>query len=139
MGAYTNLVAGFNRIVELGGNQIRIRYFNITPGSVWDDEVTLAQSGSSLWTSGVVQSLNTRQGSSDSVLLQQGKIIDSDKKVYVGGDILFNGSVQSVDVQIGSPTGELYTTIPDGGVVKEVEGLNVYKKQFIRRLTGSLT
>ena len=139
MGIQSNLVTGFNRIVELGGTQLRVRYFNITPGSVYDDEVTLSKSGTDLWTSGVIQSLNTRQGSSDSVLLQQGKVIDSDKKIYVDGDLPFNGASQSVDIQIGSPTGELYTTIPDGGVVKEVEGLNVYKKQFIRRLTGSLT
>jgi len=139
MGVHDKLIKALNRTIDLAGTQCRIRYFNITPGSVWDDEVTLAQSGTTLWTSGVIFSLNTRQGSSDSVLLQQGKIIDSDKKIYVNGSLLFTGSTQSVDIQIGSPAGDLYTTIEDGGNVKEVEGLPVYKKQFIRRLTGSLT
>ena len=139
MSTHDKLTKGLNKVVNLVGVPIRIRYFGVTPGSVWDDEVDLAQSGTSLWTSGVVFSLNTREGSFDSVLLKQGKLIDSDKKIYVNGSLLFTGSIQSVDIQIGSPTGELYTTIEDGGNVKEVEGLPVYKKQFIRRLTGSLT
>ncbi len=138
MALHDKLIAGLNRAVELAGVPVRIRYFSVTPGSVWDDEVALTQSGTSLWTSGVVFSLNTRQGSSDSVLLQQGKLINSDKKIYTNGSLLFTGSSHMIDIQIGSPTGDLYTTIEDGGNVKEVQGLPVYKKQFIRRLTGSL-
>lgn len=137
MGVQEKLVQALNRTIELAGTQIRLRYFSSTVGSVWDDERTLSVSGT-VWTSGVVFSLNTRQGSSDSVLLQQGKLIDSDKKIYLNGSLITNGSINSVDIQIGSPTGDLYTTIEDGGNIKEVQGLPVYKKQFIRRLTGSL-
>lgn len=132
------LIQGLNKIVSLAGTSIRIRYYDQIYDDIYDEPISLSQSGTDLWTSGVVFSLNTREGSSDSVLLQQGKLIESDKKIYVNGSLLFTGSIQSVDVQIGSPTGELYTTIEDGGNVKEVEGIPVYKKQFIRRLTGSL-
>jgi len=79
-----------------------------------------------------------KEGSTESLLLNQGKLIDSDKKMYVNGSLVFTGSTLLVDVQLGSPTGDLYTTIPDGGEMWEAEGIPVYKKLFIRRLTGSL-
>lgn len=138
MEVHDKLILGLNNVVKRAGTSIRVRYYNSVFDEVYDEPIDRLQSGTDLWTSGVVFSLNTRQGSSDSVLLQQGKIIDSDKKIYVNGSLLFTGSTQSVDIQVGSPTGDLYTTIEDGGNVKEVQGLPVYKKQFIRRLTGSL-
>jgi len=132
------LVQALNRTIELAGTQLRIRYFDATIGSVWDDESTLAQSGNNLWISGIVFPINAREGSVESLLLEQGKLIDSDKRLYVHGSVLFTGSTQLVEVQLGSPTGDLYTTIPDGGIEWGVQGQPVYKKQFIRRLTGSL-
>lgn len=94
---------------------------------------------SETWISGVVLPLDKREGSEDSVLLQQGKLIDSDKRLYTNGSINYTGSSNIVDIMIGSPTGDLYTTIEDGGIVWGAEGIPVYKKQFVRRLTtGSL-
>jgi len=138
MGVQEKLIHALNRTIELAGTQLRIRYFDPTPGSVWDDETALAQSGNNLWTSGIVFPINAREGSTESLLLEQGKLIDSDKRLYVHGSLLFTGSTQLVDIQIGSPTGDLYTTIPDGGIRWEAEGQPVYKKEFIRRVTGSL-
>ena len=138
MGVNSKLVAGLNKIIDLAGTQVRVRYFNPVYDDVYDEAVGLVQSGNTLWTSGVIFPINNREGSTDSVLLQQGKLIESDKKLYVNGSLAFTGSTQSVDVQIGSPTGDLYTTIPAGGIVQEAEGIPVYKVQFIRRLTGSL-
>jgi len=137
MGTNAKLVAALNRTIELAGTPLRIRYFTQTVGSVWDDEVSLAQSGTDFWTSGVVFPVRGREGSNESVLLQQGKLIDSDKKLFIGGSITFTSGSQMTDVQIGSP-GQLYTTIPDGGIMYETEATPVYKVQFLRRLTGSL-
>ena len=49
------------------------------------------------------------------------------------------GSDLQLKVQIGSPTGENYQLVADGGTVQEFNGINIYKRAFIRRLTnGSL-
>ena len=139
MGIHNKLIQTLNRTIELAGTPIRIEYFGQTLGSVWDDEVTYAKSGTSLWTSGVVFPLNTKEGSTDSVLLSQGKLINSDKKLYTNGSLAMTGSINAVTILLGSPTGELYTTIPEGGVVWEAEASPVYKVSYIRRLTtGSL-
>ena len=50
-------------------------------------------------------------------------------------DVSFNQNLGSIVIQ----TGEIYTTIPLGGIAPEVENTRIYKKQFLRRLTnGSL-
>ena len=134
MGVNDKLVSALNRTIELAGTQIRIRYYNPIFDDVYDEETELTEL-SSIWISGVVLPVNSREGSDDSVLLQQGKLIDSDKKIYVNGSIAFTGSTHLVDIQLGI-SGALYTTIPDGGIMYEAEGIPVYKKQFIR--AGSL-
>jgi len=138
MGVNDKLVKTLNRSIELAGTLIRVRYYDTVFDDVYDEATDLIQSGTSLWTSGLVMPIRGKEGSTESVLLNQGKLIDSDKKMYVNGSLLFTGSSLSVDVQLGSPTGDIYTTIPDGGEMWEAEGIPVYKKLFIRRLTGSL-
>ncbi len=134
-----SLAAGFEKTLSLAGKPIRIQYFEGTNGSVYDEPGTLAQSGTDVWVSGAVFSLKNRQGSEDSVLLEQGKLQDKDKKLYVNGSINFAGVDQTVKVQLGSPTGDIYSTIPLGGKAPEVSGDKIYKKQYIRFLgtTGS--
>jgi len=138
MGVNDKLVKTLNRSIELAGTLIRVRYYDTVFDDVYDEATDLIQSGTSLWTSGLVMPIRGKEGSTESVLLNQGKLIDSDKKMYVNGSLLFTGSSLSVDVQLGSPTGDIYTTIPDGGEMWEAEGIPVYKKVFLRRLTGSL-
>lgn len=138
MGLHTTFTGGVDRLITAAGTQIRIEYFEPTIGSVWDDDTTWAQSGNSLWTSGIIYPLRLREGSRESVLLQQGKLIDSDKTLWTNGSLSLTGSSLSVTIMVGSP-GDLYSTIEEGGQAWEVEGQPVYMKQWIRRLTtGSL-
>jgi len=46
--------AAFNNIINRAGAQIKVQRFTQSFGSVWDDDVTLTQTGGDLWTSGVV-------------------------------------------------------------------------------------
>jgi len=132
------LVQALNKTMQLAGTKLRIRYYDSIFDDVYDEATELMQSGTDLWISGVVFPVRGREGSTEGVLLQQGKLIDSDKKVFVNGSIAFTGGTQLVDVQLGSPTGNLYTTIPDGGIMYETNATPVYKVQYLRRLTGSL-
>ena len=71
----------------LYGEQIRFRYFNVGygAGSYYDDDVDLTISGNDFWTSGVQLPISNARGSSDAVLLEQGKILMSDTKLYIDG------------------------------------------------------
>ena len=138
MGTNAKLVAALNRTLDLAGTQLRIRYYNPIFDDVYDEATETIQTGTDLWISGIVFPVHGKEGSNESVLMSQGKLVDSDKVLYTNGSIDFTGSANMVDIQLGSPTGNLYTTIPEGGIMYETEASPVYKKQYIRRLTGSI-
>lgn len=132
------LATGFVRALSLKGQPIRIQYFTSTNGSVYNEPGTLVQSGADLWVSGVVFPLKTTEGSDDAVLLEQGKLQNKDKKLYVNGSINFAGINDTVKIQLGSPTGDIYSTIPLGAKVQSIGTDDIYRKQYIRFLqTGS--
>ena len=95
-------------------------------------------SGDDRWVSGIVQPVTAPEGSTEAVLVNQGKLSTADTRLYVNGSIAFNGSTFTVDVMVGSPAGDLYSTI-QGGVDWPIASTPVYTKQYIRRLTGSLS
>jgi hypothetical protein len=129
----------FQRAQDNFSTDIRIRYFNQFGDDTYDDSFSLVQSGTDLWCSGITQDLNKTEGSIDSNLLEQGKIITNDTKIFINGSINLTGSEKQVKVQIGSPTGEQYSIIPLGGLAGEVNGVNIFKQIYVRRLTnGSL-
>ena len=53
------------------GKQIRLRYYNQSIGSVYDDDVSLTFQ-SDTWTSGVILAVKGIRGSFESVLMEQG-------------------------------------------------------------------
>jgi len=144
MGIAETLTGGFNKIVTTAGKPVRIRYYAETTGSVYDDEVVLTEmTGSEVWTSGVVMSLNSKFGSTDVNLVEQGKLSTHDQALYVNGSLDFTGTGSNIKVKVGmtgSPIQEHnYTLIPLGGNAKEVQAIPIYKKAYIRLLpTGSL-
>jgi len=128
----------------LYGQQIRFRYFNIVDiGEYYDDNVQLTISGNDFWTSGVVLPISNSRGSSDAVLLEQGKIIMNDTKLYIAGDINTSGTwkLGLGSNETGSPvpiTGE-YSLLSEGTMKWDVNATPILKKLYIRKLTtGSL-
>lgn len=123
------------------GEPIRFRYFTVSGAdSGYDDDVTLVQSGTDFWVSGLLQPLNIEnpRGSKDAVLLEQGKIKQDDLKLYVLGTVNTSGTLR---IGIGSanpPTNEY--RINDGGVTTWTLGnQDVYKKLYVSYLTtGSI-
>ena len=129
------LSSGFQRIIDLKGVPVEIKYFTGVAGSVYDDDLALTQSGNSLNISGIVFPLKTREGSEDSVLLAQGKLQNQDKVLYLNGSIATTGVSDTVQFIIGSTT---YSTIPDGAKVQMIGNEAIYKKQYIRYLPLNL-
>jgi len=141
MGIANNLSTGFANIVSKAGKQLSVTYFNKSVDDVYDDDVTLSQSGTTLWTSGVVFPIKNTYGSAEANLLEQGKLKTSDQILYVNGSLIFVGDVLQVRVNLGSSTigMEGYSIIPTGVIAPEVEDQKIYRKAYIRRLTnGSL-
>ena len=133
------LLYGFNHILNKASDTLKIRYYSQSAGSVYDDDMALTQSGNAVWISGIVLSLQGITSSTDANLLEQGKLINSDQKVFVNGSVALTGSILQVKIQIGSPTGNQHSMIPDGAQVYEANGIPIYKKFYIRYLTnGSL-
>ena len=128
------------------GQQIRFRYFNTGwgAGSYYDDDVTLTVSGGDYWTSGVILPITSPQGSSEAILVEQGKLLTNDIKLYVQGSINTSGALRIGlgSNGAGSPvpiTGE-YSIISQGVSKWDVNATPILKKLYIRRLlTGSLT
>jgi len=119
------------------GQSVRFKYFTVsTSGTVYDDDVKLTQSGNDLWCTGLYQPLNSLAASEDALLLEQGFVIQSDKKLYLNGSIQTSGLWR---VGIGSPVVKEYSMVPNGVHQWELDTTVVYKRVFLRNLTtGSL-
>lgn len=111
---------------------INIQYVNYYFNSTDYDDVTIQNITGSVWTSGIIFPVRGKQGSEEAMLIEQGKINTQDKVLYISGGILTNSS--GLIIAVGSPTSENYTLIPAGGFHYNVNGIDVYKKLYIRKI-----
>ena len=127
---------GVNEALKYG-QQIRIKYYNIVEiGEYYDDDIRLTQSGVDFWTSGVILPLNGERGSSDAVLLEQGKVLTNDTKLYIDGSVGTSGTIK---IGLGNPIDGEYSLLSEGVAKWDVNQTPILKKLYIRRLTtGSL-
>lgn len=125
------------------GEQIRFKYYTqvLTSGSYYDDDVSLTQSGTDFWTSGLICPIDSKLGGYDALLLQQGKILMDDKKIYVDGGVQTSGLGPIKIGTTGSPTTKQYQIIDEGNTTAwTLSGSPVYKKMYVRFLpNGSFT
>ena len=126
------------------GTQVRINlYTGSRSNTDYDNTTTLTQSGSSVYTSGLIFPIGNRgySNSNEAMLLMQGKIQMSDKKIFVAGDV---ETTNTMKISIGSPVGsttEHYSVLPDGVICYPPAGDISYKILYCRFLPngGSLT
>lgn len=136
----TDFQTGVNEAL-LFGQQLRIKYYSssLGAGSYYDDDVVLTQSGINFWTSGVVLPISQTRGSSDAILIEQGKLLTNDTKLYIEGGINTSGIIK---IGLGSKTnmsGCEYGIISQGITKWSVNDTSVLKKLYIRLLpNGSL-
>jgi len=127
---------GVSDVLKLGG-KVRIKYYdvNITDG-YYDDDATLQQSGGDLWISGLVLPITQGRGSNDAILIEQGKVLTNDSKLYIQGNINTSGTIR---IGVGSPIIGEYSIINEGVTLWSVNETPIIKKLYIRKLPiGSL-
>ncbi len=110
----------------------------VSGASTYDDDVTFTRSGVPVWTHGMIFPIsNAKRGSSDAMLLEQGKLLADDMLVYLPGNVSLSGA--AVLVGFGSPTDEVRQIIfPGVGTNKAVSYVNGYTKVWTRIMkTGS--
>lgn len=133
-GVASILEKGLNSILKNGQvNQINLVSFAINSGS-YDDETVGSVTGSNI-VSGLFFPITSNQGSTEAMLLEQGKILTKDKVLYTGS-VNTNGNIL---IEVGSKTGDWYTIIPDGIQTWEINGSVILNKMFLRHtIPGSL-
>jgi len=121
------------------GELVRFKYYTEYHTGDYDDEVTIVQSGVDVWTSGLQQPISSNTYKSEGMLVQQGKLLADDKKLYVLGDVSVSEAAKIKIGMNGSPVTEEYFIVNEGQVNKwNVDGIPIYKKLYLRRLnTGS--
>ena len=127
---------GFNEILKYG-EQVRFKYYtqSLGAGSYYDDDVSLTQSGTDFWVSGVVQPISNKQFSSDALLLNEGKILLDDKKLYVTGSVQTSGLAAIKIGMTGSPPSQEYQILNEGAITSwNINGVDIYKKIYVRYL-----
>ena len=130
-----DLQKDFNQILAYG-DQVRFKYYNQSLTGEYDDDTTLSQSGTDLWTSGLIQPISSSQYNSDAIILQQGKVLLDDTKLYVPGVVQTSGLGQ-IKIGLGSPVREEYQILGDGQITEwSVNGTPIYKKIYARILNG---
>lgn len=133
------LQLGFNKLINVFGNQISVKYYSQTLGSIYDEPDQITQSGATVWGSGAIVPLD--KSSDDLVLLEQGKIGYDDMIMFVNGSLSLGpigGSITQVKIGVGSPSTNFYQLVQEGTNQWFNEDIPVYKKVYVRRLTGSL-
>lgn len=129
------LEKGLQRIFKEGQvsdiNIISYTFVDDGAGSDYDDVVTTTSTGS-VQTSGVIFPVTTSQGSSEALLIEQGKLLTEDKTLYTGSVNTSGALVFNIDTNF-------YSVIPDGIQEWEIGGNVIFKKIFLRsNRTGSL-
>ena len=118
-------------------NRVRLKYYTGSVSNTEWDEMTLTQSGSDVWTSGLCFPVKASEGSDEPILREQGKVKMSDKILFVPGDTdlneLPNGAIK---IGIGSPVDAEHSIIPNGVFRYPAVGTATYKKVFCRELTN---
>lgn len=129
-----NLRTSLNEAIRYG-DKCRVRYYSRTfnTGS-YDDDFAITRSGTELWVSGLLMPIDSNRGSIDAILVEQGRLLLNDVKLFVEGSLDTSGIIK---IGLGSPTpNEEYSMVPEGINAYNLLGSIIYKKVYLRVLQG---
>lgn len=129
MSIKTILDEGIEKLMGIGGisNTISIIDFTRTSGS-YDDDITQTITGSNV-VSGLLFPVKSVQGSTEALLLEQGKIQTNDKLLYCGS-VNISGNIL---IEINNDN---YVVVPDGIEQWDINGSTIFNKMYIRYAVG---
>ena len=68
--------------ILLYGQRIRIKHFVISGANAgYDDDITLTESGTNVWATGLTFPIKSEFGSTEANLMEQGKLISNNKNL----------------------------------------------------------
>ena len=124
------------RFIFNAANSIQVNLINYSFSGADYDDIAIQTVTGSVVTSGLIFPVRGKQGSTEAMLMEQGKLLMKDKILYLGGDVQLNSS--GLLVGLGSPL-VYYTIIPDGIQSYEANGSVIYNKLFLKHtIPGSL-
>ena len=131
----------FSGNVAQYGRIIRIQHY--TPsysGTATYDENYLTSSGTTQYIHAMDFPVGMgRRSGEDFKLLEQGQIQYDDRKFFFDPAVNMSGAFVKLGIS-GTSITELFSVLPEGANVYEIQGVDIYKKVYARRLnTGSFT
>ena len=120
---------GLNSLLPYGQKINVLKFIGSTGSSDYDDVLSYTLESGPTWASGILLPIKNKFGSEDAILLEQGKLLTKDKKLYIKGAVNVSGNTL---IGIGSPISEYYSIIPDGVKTPTITGSDVYSKVYLR-------
>lgn len=124
------------------GEIVRFRFYDVSGATTnYDDDTTYTLSGTSVTATGLTQPIDETRGSADAILLQEGRLLRDDIKMYVDGTTATSGLwkvTRFLTATGGSPQAAsiTYAPIKNGIIPWRINGSEVYKKTYLRVLTN---
>ncbi len=132
----TELPTDFINFVEQYGDYIRLQvYTQSYSGGEYDDKNYLTKSGTDLWTRGIVQPVRGKFGSDEAKLMEAGKLVHDDSRIYLPGSYRDSLTVFT-KIGIGSPTPVEYSLLEEGRATWKAGSNPVYEKVYGRVLNN---
>ena len=132
----TEIKNGINKMFQYS-RKISIKsYVGSNSLDEYDDGKIYTESGTTVWTSGILVPIDAKEGSNEAVLMAQGELSTKDKKLILRGE---TSIPTDFVIGLGSPSTEFYKRVPIGDYVLESRGEPLYKRIYLRvNNTGSL-
>ena len=131
----TDLITDFENALTEVGQPITITYQSGTSTfTATDYDEALWNTGSrTISGAGFLQPLSSKNAGADYKYLQEGKLKYDDSKLYITGSMTTAGDMRVV---VGS-TGSEYKVLPEGVQEFQISGTVIFKKVYVRYLTGT--
>ncbi|MFA5133006.1 MAG: hypothetical protein WC444_06795 [Candidatus Paceibacterota bacterium] len=128
----------FSGNVALYGRLMQVKHYAPTYSGTAYDQNYLTASGSTQYAYAMDFPVGMgRTGGQDFKLLEQGQIQIDDRKMFFNPSINFSGAHVKISIS-GTSITEIFAALPDGAIIQNVQGTDIYKKVYVRKLnTGS--